>query len=374
MMCQRLNLDLSHSISQLRFPLAMLVVFGHANLLSFPIKGIYPDFDIIQYPIIFFSNILFSTAVPLFFLFSGILFWWNIDTFGKKEYKHKIGKRIKTLLLPYLVWNVIYDLPYISSSLLNIFGGGISLGTIAIPIINLWFCIDQLDRITGFTMTTPIDPPLWFMRDLFICMLGSRLFYKLLKNNKICIAFLFLMLCWWLSGKFLYMIPGLSVPSIFFFGLGSAIGIHKIDIMKAIDKYRKVILITFLILLVIRLLTSRYVIEDDRFEFVANSYLNSLYILISIPSYILIAQFTFKIKFLNLERLAGGSFTLFAIHWMVLHYIRIILDSVINGYIAQWEFLALQFLIYLIPTIVGVALYDVIKRNKKVQLLLNGGR
>lgn len=123
-MSKKINPVLSHSISQLRFPLAMLVVFGHANILSFPINGASSDFDVIQYPIILFSKIIFDPAVPLFFLISGLLFFWNIDALDRNEYKRKIKKRIMTLLLPYFVWNLIYDIPETGNYLLQSIGGG----------------------------------------------------------------------------------------------------------------------------------------------------------------------------------------------------------------------------------------------------------
>lgn len=127
-MSKNMNPVLSHSVSQLRFPLAVLVVFGHANILQFPINGVSSNFDVIQYPIILFCKIIFDPAVPLFFLISGLLFFWNVDSFSKNEYKRKIKKRIKTLLLPYLVWNLIYDIPETSNYLLHSMGGAIGYG------------------------------------------------------------------------------------------------------------------------------------------------------------------------------------------------------------------------------------------------------
>jgi fucose 4-O-acetylase-like acetyltransferase len=117
------NPVLSHSITELRFPLAVLVVLGHANILSFPIKGITSPFEIIQYPILFLSKILFEPAVPLFFVISGILFFWSVDQFKQVDYRKKIRKRFYTLLIPYLVWNLIYDVPSIGKTILHFRGG-----------------------------------------------------------------------------------------------------------------------------------------------------------------------------------------------------------------------------------------------------------
>jgi fucose 4-O-acetylase-like acetyltransferase len=42
-----------------------------------------------------------------FFLFSGYLFFSNISTLNKKIYVKKLKTRIKTLLIPYISWNII---------------------------------------------------------------------------------------------------------------------------------------------------------------------------------------------------------------------------------------------------------------------------
>lgn len=372
-MSKKINPVLSHSISQLRFPLAMLVVFGHANILSFPINGASSDFDVIQYPIILFSKIIFDPAVPLFFLISGLLFFWNIDALDRNEYKRKIKKRIMTLLLPYFVWNLIYDIPETGNYLLQSIGGGNWIWPIK-SVVNLWFWTSQTDRLPEFAMTTPIDPPLWFVRDLFVCMLCSLLLYRVLKNKKSCIIFLSIMLLWWLSDKYQYLFPGVSVPSFLYFGIGSAIGIYKIDVMKVIQKYSKTILLVFSILFIARITSSHYVWNGEKLMLADNELLASLYILFAIPTYILIASVMIKSKYLNIEKLAAASFTLFAFHWMVLDIFRRIFKHTTQGFVGQGNMMLIQLVLYIIPCIVSLILYGIIKRNDKAKLLLSGGR
>jgi fucose 4-O-acetylase-like acetyltransferase len=97
------NPALSHSISELRFPLAALAVFGHANALSFPLTDIHSEYNIIQHLILLLSQIIFYSAVPLFFIISGILFFWSVDSYDHAACKSKMSKHVKTLLLPYLI-------------------------------------------------------------------------------------------------------------------------------------------------------------------------------------------------------------------------------------------------------------------------------
>ena len=50
---------------------------------------------------------LCASAVPLFFLISGFLYFTGCESqFGLKDYMAKNRKRLRTLLIPYLLWNI----------------------------------------------------------------------------------------------------------------------------------------------------------------------------------------------------------------------------------------------------------------------------
>ena len=50
---------------------------------------------------------LIETCVPFFFMISGYLFF---RTYDKSKWKEKMLSRVRTLLIPYMVWNAIYTL------------------------------------------------------------------------------------------------------------------------------------------------------------------------------------------------------------------------------------------------------------------------
>lgn len=52
-----------------------------------------------------FLFFLIETCVPFFFMISGYLFF---RTYNPSKAKIKIVSRIKTLLIPYLIWNLLY--------------------------------------------------------------------------------------------------------------------------------------------------------------------------------------------------------------------------------------------------------------------------
>ena len=118
----------SKTISFLRFPLIVGVVFIHFNLVKMGLSahGVnycagYPDW--FYHLIRFFSEVLPSMAVPMFFLFSGYLFFYRTD-FDGVIYKTKLRKRINTLLIPFVLWNVVgalmiamYKIPFLQAVL-----------------------------------------------------------------------------------------------------------------------------------------------------------------------------------------------------------------------------------------------------------------
>lgn len=95
----------SKVISFLRFPLIVAVVFIHSE----PHIFITHDLDNYKiYEIIFFllSKTVAGAAVPIFFFISGFLFFYHGD-FSASQYIKKCKNRIHTLLIPYIIWNII---------------------------------------------------------------------------------------------------------------------------------------------------------------------------------------------------------------------------------------------------------------------------
>ena len=99
---------ISRSIDQLRFPCAAAVVLLHA--LGQPLAGNdgisfrYGAYDATR---ILFSEGMCRVAVPIFFFISGYLFFVKLEQWNINVWVDKLRKRAKTLLVPYLLWNII---------------------------------------------------------------------------------------------------------------------------------------------------------------------------------------------------------------------------------------------------------------------------
>ena len=100
---------LSKTISYLRFPLIVGVVFIHNKMAEINVQGdivSYDDWPWLTYTMDFFSSVLPTIAVPLFFFISGFLFFYKVD-FDKNVYIKKLKSRYHTLVIPYLIWNFV---------------------------------------------------------------------------------------------------------------------------------------------------------------------------------------------------------------------------------------------------------------------------
>ncbi|MGD9772520.1 MAG: acyltransferase family protein, partial [Parabacteroides sp.] len=95
----------SDTIHFLRFPLIVGVVFIHAHLSSDFVNITASDYPVFYVVNEFVSNILVRVSVPLFFFFSGFLFYYKTD-FNGITYAKKVKSRIQSLLIPYLIWNI----------------------------------------------------------------------------------------------------------------------------------------------------------------------------------------------------------------------------------------------------------------------------
>lgn len=107
-----LNRDLSDAINRLRMPLAFLVVCVHADFtkkFSYAGKQVNCAYDIGYHIVNFISHTLADIAVPLFYLISGMLCFYSIRRYG---YRSLLEKKSTTLLLPYIIWNLIFFITF----------------------------------------------------------------------------------------------------------------------------------------------------------------------------------------------------------------------------------------------------------------------
>lgn len=262
----------SQTIDLLRFPLVICVVFIHmfpyitlVTNMDFPMLSSHGIYNILG---IIFSNVLPSIAVPSFFLFSGYLFFANFKDWSWNGYKEKLRRRVKSLLIPYLLWNlipIIMDL--IRQIILAIKNNSYNFTNLCIPKISVMQLFIENCRINtnlnlcgGTTyMSYPLNLSLWFLRDLIIVCILTPIIYYLIKKTRLGIILIFAL------GYIINItipIPGFSFVSLFFFSLGAYFAINGINIAKFSRRYSTFCIPISIVLLIVCTFTlNRYLLD-----------------------------------------------------------------------------------------------------------------
>ena len=180
----------SETIQFLRFPLIVGVIFIHTDI-TLPNNESIEDssiWTVVENIMYLFSYVLPAACVPLFFFISGFLFFKNVD-FNLDVYKRKILSRCRTLLAPYVIWNLLGFLLFLLKHY-NSFKDG-------------KLCVTFVGFLNGFFMihpsntNPPFNFPLWFIRDLIILVVLSPLIFLLIKKMRIMfVIFLGIYMLW----------------------------------------------------------------------------------------------------------------------------------------------------------------------------------
>ncbi len=100
----------SESLDLLRFPLAVVVVTVHLLVVDgFVVDGRYvnvTDSVFFVWVYRFVDSFLRGQSVPIYFFISGFVFFFGIELTPKK-YLYKLRNRVKSLFVPYIVWNTL---------------------------------------------------------------------------------------------------------------------------------------------------------------------------------------------------------------------------------------------------------------------------
>lgn len=191
----------SETISLIRFPLAVMVVFIHsfgtpleleswpASLADGSLEDIYNIFRVA------FSRVLCHCAVPIFYLLSGWLFFQKLQEWHWHVWKRKVRNRIHSLVIPYFVWIILFIIWTLSRSI----GGGLLHGD-SVGVITDWIADHggfrmfwdshswNHDRVSLFGVpdisTSPILVPFWFLRDLIVQIILSPIIWLLFRYSK----------------------------------------------------------------------------------------------------------------------------------------------------------------------------------------------
>lgn len=356
------NQDLqSRAIDVMRFPLAVMVVAIHTyfcEALKAPGNVDVPFTGVWAHELItFFSIVLTDAAVPAFFVMSGYLFFVKTDPNSTEKYDwgghlQKMERKCLTLLVPYLVWNIVS----------------------AVIEPSMWHKpISEL--LTGLWIG-PWNGPLWFMRELFVMMLFAPFFEWCIKSLK----WLFPLLLWFVyASKCLgdNIISGLSYASLAFFAVGGYLGMWQKEFIAPLRRNRILIIGLYLIMMIARITTMHLWRDIIVGTTTVSSFVDMFYIIATIPAWFVVASYIGeRTQHLYVWRLlASSSFVVFAMHRLF--------NSKISGVgllllgkpeISGFEAVALYFATIMITVAVCFVAYWIFTKNKATEVLFLGAR
>lgn len=367
-----MNRSLSTIVNWLRFPLACLIVVKHyytPDISSEIMASIHGDnYSLYNYVGTFFTHIFPAFAVPLFFFISGYLYFVKYDKnkkFDLGEWKDKTIKRIKSLLIPYLSWNLLVLLLFAVVQFLS--GSSETMDKDGYKLIVDYGVIDYAKAFYAIDSTgMPIDGPLWFVRDLFL--VSVFLSYPIyLVVTKLKIYGLILLAIVYFTGL-TTPVTGIGMPCVFFFTFGGYCAINKFTLFINVNEK-------------IRNLLGGGILASLCF-FAISYYLDSSLTIWAKRIYIVMTVF-FIFGWLGIyERkhflkeiafFSASSFFIFAIHKPILVIIRRGIFAVFNPS-SELILIALCVIIPILVIFISLLAFFILKKYLPFLKFLNGSR
>ena len=225
-MSNKVNGYLSKKISHYMFVLTLMVVFIHVS--GYMRDKLYVGELRYEWNVFIeiFGQGITRVAVPLFFVISGIL------AFSKENINESVLikggiKRLKTLGITYIIWNIIY----------------------AVYNIICYKFIDNIDILSQISFWDVIDIifnhkynfVFWYVQQLLIISFLSPIIYKLIKNKNVFIVFAVITFILNLVYKYIPYID-IVFPGAFFYFFGAGIALHFNNIIDKPAKKHTIVL------------------------------------------------------------------------------------------------------------------------------------
>ncbi len=236
------------SLDLLRFPLAVFVVIEHV----FSTDALLIRGNLVEtcgYPLFVAANrfidaFIRSQSVPIFFFISGFVFFIGVNLFTRQRYVQKMKNRVKTLLIPYLIWNGVAFL-LIALKMLPIFSRfslyaqteSFSLSPMQVMDGRLYLPDPRSgDLIYIGNPLAPMNGSLWFLSDLMIVAVCTPLIYWAVRRfGWYTVAALGVI--WFALGYTELDLTYLLSIAFFFFSFGAYMSINRKDMMLEFGKY-----------------------------------------------------------------------------------------------------------------------------------------
>ena len=330
----------SNKVTYLYFIMSVLVILIHS---------VNND---TKFQLFFSENGIGQFAVPTFFFISAFLFFKTIR--GMYDVKNKLRKRIRTILIPYILWNLIY---YGIHLLLKPgHGGGFA---------------ELYDAAFNYTY----NPAFWFVCQLILLNIISPLLYYVLKKNIYIVLFIIAMS---LLIFFDIDIPYINEDAIIYYFVG-AIFSKLYNENKVYFVSKKYAIVTIAI--------SALMFTANRFLhgiIGTNMQLFRLFILSVVYtrlSFVFTIFYIFDLlcRYDKEYDFMKHTFFMYAMHYMIVRAMINLMRYVTYKYLPTSTFLTIETITFLISPIVCIVISTILanflnRRFHKAYAVLTGGR
>ncbi len=345
------TIRLSAAITWLRFPLIFFIIMLHCYSVQ-RVEGANDLYFRILYP---FSLWLGETGVPGFFFISGLLLFMS-----QKSYLQKLQTRTRTLLVPYLLWNFILVVIYITLYVIG-YPQDINERSMTeygiIDYLRLFWDRGSYDD-GNFV---PILCPLWYIRNLMIMVILSPLLYYVIRYTRELL--LIIVGIWWMATNNNAFIP----QTILFFSLGAYFSVFSINPLEFFTKYRMPILGLFSICAMADIMT--HVAIDMPW----NLQIHRSALVLNIPALFLLADWCVNHSYFN-KILPNSAFIVFCVHYPIVVILRKLCISSF-AYANEFTHIVLYFICVATSTIISLSIFMLLDRYfPKLKRILSGNR
>jgi hypothetical protein len=320
---------------------------------------------------------------PAFFIFSGF-FFFNSGTLDKRAYVKKLRTRVNTLLIPYVLWNIIAFMPFMQyparvlvwkivrkegnwdwfaiyfrellgdRDIWNIFWHYYSWGTET--------------NVLGWPRPgiAPCLFPMWFLQTLIVLTVLSPIIYLICKYLKIYGIIILGLLSY--TGIW-FWIPGFVMPSIFYFSLGAYYGIFRKNLIVEMRRHK----VFWYVVSFVTLIPAAYYAHHGGIS--THNYFMPLFLFATVVSAINLTSSLIQNNSVKVNKtLAKATFFIYASHIFVMEQIRGLFDKIFGS--SDTMVLTIRYFVVPILTAYAcVGIYCMMKRVMPRTLgILAGGR
>ena len=187
-----------------------------------------------DYALIHAVVVFAQIGVPMFFFISAMLFYKSLSSMSK--IKDKLMTRIRSLVIPYILWNIILVAIYCTMTHISFIASMMNMPPVPSDIAGIMLSIIN----SKYTV-------LWFVKDLIVFSLMSPVFYVMLKSKIIMVV----SIC---GLVFLNMSYSMEYESIWHwlpvYLLGAYVGYNKLYKITPSEKYQRKIAVGCIMILV----------------------------------------------------------------------------------------------------------------------------